>query len=172
MPDNFGGNTRFRSATNINHSRAREPASGIPRSPGRPEGRGDTMPRNRGDSPQKTGVPGWAKALLQNKPPGWAQRGPQQTTQPTGFIEPHAGRYDQPARPSPPGYQPPEGQMTIQPIHSPQDRMPVQPTRPSQQQRPEPASADMSAVPVSPHEGSAQLALRKRLAMLMGRRRR
>ncbi len=136
MPDRHGGSTRFKSATDINHSRTREPASGIPRNPGRPQGRQDAMPRNRGDSPQKTGVPGWAKALLKPQQPDWALR--------------EAGAHHEAPEATPQQQLGTPQQLGQQVAAQPSTEMPPQDPYYEQMQH--------------------QAALRKRLAMLLGRR--
>ncbi len=138
MPDRHGGSTRFRSATNINHSRTQPPASGIPRNPGRPQGRRDTMPRNRGDSPQKTGIPAWAKAFMQKQgTPDWAKREAQKhrtgyAPPPEGTMQIHPYPYSEegmrgvPTQPSP---QPEEGTMQIHPYPYSEEGMRGVPTQ-------------------------------------------
>ncbi len=164
MPDQFGGNTRFKSSTNIDHSRTREPASGIPRSPGRPQNSQDAMPRNRGDSPQKTGVPGWAKALLKPQAPGWAtQEGARQQQQPqqTGFGRP----YDTQPVGSP--QRQPQRQAFSTPVQpQPQRQDFSTPAQPQRQPQGQPQGG-----PARPSTQMDQLALRKRLAMMAASRR-
>jgi len=140
MPERYGQNTRFKSATDINHSRTQEPASGIPRNPGRPQGRGDAMPRNRQKNKKnERGIPSWAIYLLRGEqPPQGAQGQPGQ----------------QPGHPSAPPQQQPRQQPRQQPMQQPMQQQPQQ-QQPAQQQS-------------QPQQPTDQLALRKRLAMLMG----
>ncbi len=157
MPDRHGGSTRFRSGTKIDHSRTQEPASGIPRNPGRPDGRRDAMPRNRKPNKDKErGVPSWAIYLLRGEQPPQAKAG-----QPSPMAPPK--QYAQPQQQAP---------QTGSPVpsitHSPREAgahtgpMPQHPQpQPSSQQMPQP----------DPQAQQDQLALRKRLAMLMGMRR-